>query len=141
MKAKGSTKTCTRCKLPKPVDDFHWQDKQRKWRKAECKRCSATLGRLNRVRREHGLTMFDLEDLYRSQDHRCAICRQTEQETGRHFAVDHCHDSGKIRGLLCLRCNTAFGLLESPERLRTAARYLDGGTDLLETRRPDTTTA
>lgn len=79
-----------------------------------------------------------------AQDYRCAICRTHENEispagTGRprldgkptaesfRLVVDHCHDSGKVRGLLCSGCNRALGYFrDSPTALRAAADYLEG---------------
>lgn len=54
----------------------------------------------------------------------CAICRE-KCATGRRLAVDHDHDTGKIRGLLCLNCNHGIGKLgDDPKRIRAAADYL-----------------
>ena len=62
-----------------------------------------------------------------AQDGRCAICRKIPT-TGPHkgkLAVDHCHTSGKVRGLLCNICNVGLGHSEdSVERLQTAILYL-----------------
>lgn len=65
------------------------------------------------------------------QDDKCAICRQTEISYGRsgvikNLAVDHDKETGKIRGLLCQRCNTGIGNLKhSIEYLRSAIEYLE----------------
>jgi hypothetical protein len=70
----------------------------------------------------YGLTSQDVKALWASQDRRCAICRRPNVK----FHVDHCHSTGKIRGLLCSNCNTALGLFgDDSERLRSAAAYLD----------------
>lgn len=54
----------------------------------------------------------------------CAICNQTCQ-TGKRLAVDHCHATKKIRGLLCQGCNTSLGKLkDSPATLVAAVNYL-----------------
>ena len=60
----------------------------------------------------------------------CAICKSTEpcmKNAGRLY-VDHCHETGEVRGLLCFRCNTMLGNAgDSPEVLRLAAEYLENG--------------
>jgi hypothetical protein len=61
------------------------------------------------------------------QNYRCAICG-TDKPTGKWvvFAVDHCHVTGKVRGLLCNECNRGMGLLrDDATLLRKAADYLD----------------
>lgn len=59
----------------------------------------------------------------------CCICGRSPEEAhsdGYPLAIDHCHTSGKIRGLLCRHCNMALGQFEDrPERLRAAADYLE----------------
>jgi len=54
----------------------------------------------------------------------CAICREA-CDTGRRLAVDHDHSSGRIRGLLCFRCNTSLARYE--QYARQFAQYLAGG--------------
>jgi hypothetical protein len=58
-----------------------------------------------------------------AQDHLCALCRGQFGEKG--FHVDHCHESLKVRGLLCVNCNVGLGCFQDdPERLRAAIEYL-----------------
>lgn len=66
-----------------------------------------------------------------AQDGRCAICREEETATARgrvrSLAVDHDHETGAVRGLLCSRCNTALGLFrDNPALLLEAIAYLGG---------------
>jgi Recombination endonuclease VII len=61
--------------------------------------------------------------LLKEQNGLCAICGNKESE--RRLALDHCHDTGKIRGLLCGTCNTGIGMLkDSVELLEAATKYL-----------------
>jgi hypothetical protein len=82
--------------------------------------------------------MSALERLFERQERACAICGtdwqgcvpakrpRYEPHFLQHLCVDHCHRSGRVRGLLCNACNTAFGLLrEEPKRFLAAASYLD----------------
>jgi Autographiviridae endonuclease VII len=60
----------------------------------------------------------------------CAICRR-EPDAGRRLHVDHDHDTGRVRGLLCFTCNNALGDFEDdPGRLRAAIGYLHRFDDL-----------
>jgi hypothetical protein len=62
-------------------------------------------------------------ELSHEQGGRCAICRRKPGK--RRLAVDHCHKTGQIRGLLCGRCNIGLGhFKDSPKRLRAAIAYL-----------------
>jgi len=60
------------------------------------------------------------------QNGKCAICKAEKYDRlGRRFAIDHCHDTGKIRGLLCSQCNVALGMFkDSEEVLENAIKYL-----------------
>jgi hypothetical protein len=63
--------------------------------------------------REFGLTIGEYETLLKKQRGKCAICKGHPGRKGSRFAVDHDHTTGKVRGLLCLQCNTKLGWLES----------------------------
>lgn len=100
--------------------------------------CSPECARSNNVptpeaRRQHklmhkyGISVAEYDQLLADQDGRCAICGVAGPEAARWgvLVVDHDHESGKVRGLLCSNCNCAIGLLgDSPERLNKAAAYL-----------------
>lgn len=77
------------------------------------------------------MTFADYEAMLIKQDNKCAICHTTEETklgpngTLVRMSVDHCHTSGKVRGLLCNRCNRALGLLgDSVDLLQKAIVYL-----------------
>ena len=60
-----------------------------------------------KYQRMYGITIEDYDRMYEEQGGRCAICR-TDQPggAGERFSVDHDHETGKVRGLLCNNCNT-----------------------------------
>lgn len=75
--------------------------------------------------RRYGITIDEYDTLHEQQDGVCAICNQPPPD-GQRLVVDHCHDTGRIRGLLCSRCNTAIGFLgDDPCLVATAASYLE----------------
>lgn len=78
---------------------------------------------------KHGMTTADLDVMWAAQDGLCAICAVPLIRTGRKTVnIDHCHATGRIRGLLCRPCNQGIGLMsDDPNRLEQAARYLRSG--------------
>lgn len=75
--------------------------------------------------RRYGLTPETYAAILKKQGERCAICL-LEQTVNRRMYVDHCHTSGKVRGLLCHHCNTAIGLMrDDAARMRRAISYLE----------------
>ena len=80
--------------------------------------------------RKFGITREEYEQFFKDQNGVCAICKKpetaTRRETVKALAVDHCHKTGRVRGLLCSDCNTGIGKLkDDPEIIRMAAKYLD----------------
>jgi hypothetical protein len=71
-----------------------------------------------------GISEKEYADMLADQEGCCAICRDV-CGTGRRLAVDHDHSSGRIRGLLCFRCNTSLARYEQYAQQFT--RYLSGG--------------
>lgn len=80
--------------------------------------------RAHRLMKSYGITPEDFDKMLAEQDGVCAVC--SGDGDGREWHVDHCHDSSRVRGILCGKCNMGIGLLgESAERLRLAADYLE----------------
>ena len=82
--------------------------------------------RRNHLKRKYNLTVDEMLELGKQQDNKCAVCRQELTYKDHGYAVDHDHKTGKIRGLLCFRCNRSIGQFEDdPMLLRAAADYLE----------------
>lgn len=76
-----------------------------------------------RLKRVYGITRAEYELRRDEQAGVCAICKNPPDSRG--LAIDHCHATGKIRGLLCNKCNCALGQFsDSLERLNAAILYL-----------------
>ena len=74
--------------------------------------------------RKFGISLLVFEQMLSDQDGRCALC--LTNNGNRRLHVDHNHETGKVRGLLCLRCNTALERVENiPDWLAQAATYLN----------------
>ncbi len=61
--------------------------------------------------RAYGITLEDYNRMFAEQNGCCAICGKHQTELDRTLAVDHCHKSGKVRKLLCIKCNAVLGLV------------------------------
>lgn len=78
---------------------------------------------LRRILRNFGVTINEYEMLLLKQKGVCAICK--EEERGKNLAVDHDHKTGRVRGLLCSRCNTVLGRVEDRvDLLKNMISYL-----------------
>lgn len=134
------TKQCSRCKETKPLSEFHLRSKTQPWPKSACKECHRERARgywkekplPKEVQRERnlqksfGIGVEKYNQLLEAQEHKCAICGTLECPSGKNFAVDHCHTSGIIRGLLCQFCNTALGKFkDNVSLLEKAINYLE----------------
>lgn len=77
--------------------------------------------RLSRMKLRYGVTEEEYRAAFAAQSGACGICGDAVA-----LVVDHCHESGQVRGLLCRSCNVAIGFLrDSPDRARSAAEYLE----------------
>ena len=102
--------------------------KDKEWRDGHAKQCrDYDLDYNSRNRKVFGTARKPAPifiSLARSQGNSCAICGAKPK--GRRLAVDHDHKTGKIRGLLCMPCNTALGKFrDDPKLLRKAIKYLE----------------
>lgn len=145
-------KNCTSCKEVKPVSEFHvsttrpngtivYQPRCKacynthyitKWHEQDAKTKSKEIFRRKhkynsdwhknqRLIKKYGINLEEFDAMYQQQAGRCAIC-----DTGvsaDKICVDHCHDSGQVRKLLCHNCNTMLGLAK--ENTRTLQRSIE----------------
>lgn len=74
----------------------------------------------------YGINLAIYNDMLKAQDNKCAGCKKSASNFSKALAVDHCHKTNKIRGLLCNRCNLLLGKsYDNPEILRRLADYLE----------------
>jgi hypothetical protein len=122
-------KCCSLCKKTKKAEEFSETFRTVDGLHSRCKSCINNIARerykedpvkLSEINRrakykaKYGLTVDDYDVLFAKQGGKCALCGidNTGRENAKHFAIDHCHDTGVIRGLLCSPCNTALGLMK-----------------------------
>ena len=80
------------------------------------------------IRNQYGITLAQYNEMLETQDYKCAICGNEDEVEGRRLAIDHCHTTGKIRGLLCGKCNRGLGLFyDNTTALTKAIDYLNKG--------------
>lgn len=137
-----ATRICPRCGHERPIADFPrdrsrksgiypWcrscnVDGMRRWRERNPERAKST-ARRNGLLRRRGITVAQYDEMLQRQDSACAICGCSEAESTKGvLEVDHDHESGRIRGLLCGRCNLSIGKFDDDVALlRSAIRYLE----------------
>lgn len=145
-------KTCPQCEQVLPMSSFGMRKSaggSAKWR-SRCRACesantklqaksghrsrskgvpSTSYAGLRQYAKKLGIPWAEIVDRYPIDD-RCEICGRTPEEAspgGRYkrLALDHCHETGRLRGFLCLPCNGGLGVLgDRAERVRSALRYL-----------------
>lgn len=89
----------------------------------------------NKLKRCYGITLDDYNKMLLKQEGKCCICGRTQKEAapGRkgNLVVDHCHETGKVRGLLCHHCNAALGQFQDDVKvMRRAIKYLKNSKNL-----------
>lgn len=75
--------------------------------------------------RGYNLSKEEFTQMYLEQEGKCEICGKLEEDNNRALAIDHCHITGMVRGLLCGKCNTGIGMLnDNAELVKSALLYL-----------------
>lgn len=123
-------KRCTKCGVIKELSAFN-NDKVTKDGKAyQCRACAKLSPEKKReatLKHRYGITAKIYDQLAANQLNRCALC-STDVPGGsrKNFLVDHNHETGEVRGLLCYNCNNGLGMLkDSPKLLKRAIQYLE----------------
>ena len=110
-------KTCTHCKETSDVSNFYKRTDTGKL-KARCKACECLYSR----KRRYKITLQEAEDYIKTPN--CECCGK-KLANKRSTYIDHCYDTGKIRGILCMSCNSGLGFFgDKLEGLLKAVDYL-----------------
>jgi len=149
------TKSCTGCKIEQPLTEFYlkrgkpraqcktchsndfkklYQENKERYDINSKKWRIANKDRMNdyRIKYKYNLLIEDYQNMINTQNNLCAICSNPETAIDNYegkiksLAIDHCHTTKKVRGLLCSRCNHALGLFkDNIENLKKAIEYLE----------------
>lgn len=145
--ASDALKTCSVCKTTQSLDNFHNSKVSKDGKGYRCKPCdymarkkwsennkerALLSGRRRYLKHKYGISLDEYERLLKDQGG-CGICGVTENTSGTpalngtvlNFCVDHDHNTGEVRGLLCSKCNRGLGFFEdSKDLLSKAIKYL-----------------
>lgn len=143
------TKICTQCKQEKMLSEFYGEKRALNKLTSACKICTRhrnlqwlnknktkrneylkryrkmrpDLEKNRQLKHRFGITLEDYHGLKNQQDNKCAICKTSFDNVTAN--VDHCHTTGKVRGLLCSKCNHGLGLFkDSVDNLNEAINFL-----------------
>ncbi len=143
-------KRCSHCKEEKDLKDFGVDNRNKTGYLSECKECRNKRLRESRdektlrkrkeiqdkyrrsskfsdtsLKRIYGISLKEWQKMFDEQDGCCASCGEHQADLSRTLCVDHDHDTGKVRGLVCRQCNLALGLLkDDPEVVAKLLEYI-----------------
>ncbi len=146
-------KVCKKCEEKKEIGEFQFTDKKRGYTHSYCRKCKNKIRQVkreieggeylrykngrgkNRVQdakackfKKHKITKEDYNIMFESQNYECVICRKDLKNLDSKHSphIDHCHITGKVRGILCHKCNPGLGMFEDNiEYLKSAIEYLE----------------
>lgn len=142
---KGVTKKCSHCETVKPADEMGSKiaNKKKRILHSVCIDCRSKQTKESRARQDpekrkrnqrdqmlkwkYGIGLDDYYRMLDEQGGTCKLCSATEPDClNKRLHVDHCHDTGKVRGLLCYRCNTSIERIDKlgPDWAAKAIAYL-----------------
>jgi len=133
-------KVCTVCKVPKQITAFGKHKNCKNGISSRCRSCTNRYLReltakrspddlakalKRRLKKEYGISFEEYMNIIERQSGVCAICGKTPFQISGKMCLDHCHKTGKIRGVLCTLCNTGIGMFnDSEDNLKEAINYL-----------------
>ena len=142
------TKKCTMCGQYKPITEFYKRVRSRDGLNSRCIECTKKKGAAFRAKRKvmaqkeaerlarerkaanlmrlYKLSLEEYEQMLKDQNGKCAICGRPVADFERGLAVDHDHETGKVRGLICPNCNRGLGgFFDNLDLLKGAVEYLE----------------
>ena len=128
-------KVCRECKETLPASSFYFKDKKQTRREATCKECKKKAFRdgydphtssERHLQRKYGIGVEDRRRMWEEQKGVCKICGNPGDGRWSQLCVDHDHDTGVVRDLLCRRCNTVLGeVYDNPTLLNRMSDYIN----------------
>ena len=115
-------KRCSNCRIQKELDQFTKNRAQKDGLHNECKECkkrhkrTRDQRRVEHIRLTYGLSPQDYLGLLEEQGNKCCICNKGLKAWSKTTHVDHCHESGHVRGILCRDCNLSLGHYEKMKK-------------------------
>ena len=141
----SNAKVCKPCNEIKILEEYHENKEMRDGRSSYCKPCASYRAKVwkqnNRdrakdqeLKKRYGISLADHIAIYKEQEGKCAICQIDEKDAPRQkLFVDHDHETGVVRGLLCHHCNSGLGhFMDNQDNLKRAQWYLEDFEDKLE---------
>lgn len=123
---------CTSCGVFKAADQFNLERDARAKNgvtmRGQCRPCREHIKWKSFIVRTYNITADDYYSMLEKQNYKCAICNSDSNKNNSRekMFIDHCHETGKVRGLLCSNCNMALGLFnDDTETLNKAIAYLN----------------
>jgi len=129
-----ANKLCNMCKQEKAFEFFSVDSRSKTGYQTRCKECQKAVKkemsayyRDRHLMSKYGITHSDYTEMLEKQEGKCAICGIEEKYCeNQRLAVDHNHETGQVRALLCKKCNQAIGLLQDNASFAwNAYRYLE----------------
>ena len=140
----GNSKKCVKCLEIKSLSEFYELKKRNGTFETRCKLCKNLYNKERRkkglcrkrdyskikqsfLKRKYGINLDQYFILLQEQNFKCLICETIlhHKNSGRMLSLDHCHETGRIRGFLCAKCNKGLGLFnDNSNLLLKAHRYL-----------------
>lgn len=119
------TKICTKCKKKKPLIEFYKHKGYKDGLSSWCKKCFAKYHktprsrrgqRANNLKKRFNMTLEQYDKIFKNQNGICKICGKPETKKYKGIlmwlSIDHNHKTGKVRALLCDKCNRALGIVD-----------------------------
>lgn len=127
-------KVCNKCDKKKDFVEFHKAPRNKDGFKTTCKKCRSIENKTvlkdslrdKNLKRNYGISLSDYNTMLEEQGYSCKICGVQHKHCDRGLFVDHNHETGSVRALLCQHCNSGLGhFRDRQEFLLNAIDYLD----------------
>ena len=129
-------KVCIKCNTEKELTEFNKHKRSKDGYQYYCKKCDREIVnqwkkenpnaiKNHKLKHKFGISIEQYNEMYTIQNGCCAICNEHQDSFSKALAVDHCHTTGKIRGLLCSKCNVGIGHFnDDVSKVLNAVAYL-----------------